>query len=205
MMVLLIILNLATLFHDPVEGKYKILPGSRVYLEGTTNVNKFKCDCGNDFETTVYRIKQIVRNRMEFSNTILLMPIIYFDCKNRKMDRDLQKALKAEQYPQVRIDLETITVSEASLASNDGTNWTHAKAEVSITLAGVTQRHEILVKGKKGPEFQYLFSGNKSMKMTDFNITPPEALFGMIKVNDQITFYFDLLLQLDHHPEQKQL
>lgn len=205
MMVLLIILNLATLFHDPVEGKYKILPGSRVYLEGTTNVNKFKCDCGSDFETTVYRIKHIARNRMEFSNTILLMPIVYFDCKNRKMDRDLQKALKAEQYPQVRIDLENITVSDASLTSNDGTSWTHAKAEVSITLAGVTQRHEILVKGKKGPEFQYLFSGNKSMKMTDFNITPPEALFGMIKVNDQITFYFDLLLQLDHHPEQTQL
>lgn len=32
--------------------------------------------------------------------------------------------------------------------------------------------------------------------MTDFEITPPEVLFGMIKVNDQITLHFNLNVQI---------
>ena len=202
MIIFLLILNFFQLTLDranPVEGKYKVLPESKVYLEGTTNVNKFKCDCGNNFESKVYRIQSMDGNKIVFSNTILLLPVTYFDCKNRKMDRDLQKALKADQFPEVHIELHSFSVNSSGLGSNDGHTWTSAKAQVSITLAGKTQRHEILVKSKKGSPVQWIFNGKQSMKMTDFNITPPEALFGMIKVNDQITFYFDLVLELEQN------
>jgi hypothetical protein len=32
--------------------------------------------------------------------------------------------------------------------------------------------------------------------MTDFNVKPPEAMFGMIKVEDEILIYFDLTVDL---------
>lgn len=198
MMIFLFLLNFIALADSIpfIEGHFKILPGSHIYLEGTTNVNKFKCDCGNNFDSNPYQIRNMEGNKMEFTNTLLLLPIEFFDCKNRKMERDLQKALKADQFPLVRIQLENITVPKSHLASIESGNWTHANALVNITLAGVTRQHEIRVKAKKGLPNQFLFSGHQSMKMTDFKVTPPEALFGMIKANDEITFYFDLVLQL---------
>ena len=36
-------------------GEYKILPQSKVYLAGTSNVNKFSCDCVHDFENQVFK------------------------------------------------------------------------------------------------------------------------------------------------------
>ena len=203
MIVFLLILNLIFLSSDSIptgEGKFKILPESRVYLEGTTNVNKFKCDCGNNFESNTYHLRNIEGNKMEFSNTLLSLPIEFFDCKNRKMDRDLQKALKADQFPAVRIQLENITLAQGHLTSIETGNWTHAKGMVNISLAGVTRQHVIPVKAKKGMLHQFHFTGHQSMKMTDFKVTPPEALFGMIKANDPITFYFDLVLTLEQHP-----
>jgi hypothetical protein len=204
MIIFLFLLNLLALAPDSIpstEGKFRILPGSQVYLEGTTNVNKFKCDCGNNFETNPYQIRSIDGHTMEFTNTQLLLPIEFFDCKNRKMERDLQKALKADQFPIVRIQLENIIIAQSKLASIGSASWTTATALVSISLAGVTRQHEIRVKAKKDLPGQFLFSGHQSMKMTDFKITPPEALFGLIKANDEITFYFDLVLQLKENQE----
>ncbi|MDZ4707193.1 MAG: YceI family protein [Saprospiraceae bacterium] len=203
MIVFLLILNLISLSSDSIstgEGKFKILPASRVYLEGTTNVNKFKCDCGNNFESSSYHLRNIEGNKMEFSNTLLSLTIEFFDCKNRKMDRDLQKALKADQFPTVRIQLENITLAKGHLTGIETGNWTLANALVNISLAGVTRQHLIPVKAKKGVHHQFHFTGHQTMNMTDFNVTPPDALFGMIKANDPITFYFDLVLELEQHP-----
>jgi hypothetical protein len=204
MIIFLFLLNFIALASDTIpvtEGKFRILPGSRVYLEGTTNVNKFKCDCGNNFDSNPYQVRNVDGNKMEFANTQLLLPIEFFDCKNRKMERDLQKALKADQFPIVRIQLENIIIPKSHLSSIESGTWTNATALVNISLAGVTRQHEIPVKTKKGLPAQFLFSGHQSMKMTDFKVTPPEALFGMIKANDEITFYFDLVLQLKQNQE----
>ena len=39
-------------------------------------------------------------------------------------------------------------------------------------------------------------SGNEAMKMTDFDIDPPKALFGQIKTRDDIVVNFELSYKL---------
>jgi hypothetical protein len=39
---------------------------------------------------------------------------------------------------------------------------------------------------------QFLLRGESALQMSTFGINPPEAMFGMIKVNDWISFHFDL-------------
>jgi superfamily I DNA and RNA helicase len=40
-----------------------------------------------------------------------------------------------------------------------------------------------------------VFACTKKLNMSDFNITPPRALFGAIKIGDKITLQFELPLQ----------
>ena len=40
--------------------------------------------------------------------------------------------------------------------------------------------------------------GKKDILLTDFGITPPQAMLGMIKVNDQISLSFFLKIQTDN-------
>ena len=39
--------------------------------------------------------------------------------------------------------------------------------------------------------------------MSDYGIDPPEALFGLIKVDDLITFHFELDIEVEDIPEEK--
>ncbi len=172
-------------------GEYKILPQSKVFLSGTSNVNKFSCDCIHDFDHQTFNAQAVSEQELDFANTAVHLVVDYIDCKNRKMDRDLQKALKAELFPTIKIELENIK-ARPSIAS---VSWNNIKASINITLAGEKRKYEIEVKAVR-KEGNILLTGDKTLNMTDFNIIPPQVLFGMIKVNDPITFHFDLLVEL---------
>ena len=172
-------------------GEYKILPQSKVYLAGTSNVNKFSCDCVHDFENQVFKADAISDGEMDFVNTQMQLAVEYIDCKNRKMDKDLQKALKSDLYPNVKIELSNIKI----INTLTPISWNRIQATVLITLAGEKRKYEVDVKAKQS-EGKILLTGSKSLRMTEFKIVPPQVLFGMIKVNDEITFHFDLHVEL---------
>lgn len=178
-----------------LDGTYTILPESRVYIQGTSNVNHFTCDCSNEFEVRHYKVFQNAPSQLIFVDTKLYLPVSLFDCKNRKMDRDLQKALKAEQYPTVDLELTNLHINQTNLNLLHD-QWAMATAKVNITLAGVTKTQFVKVKVKRADSATLQIDGTKSLRMTDFEITPPEVLFGMIKVNDLITLHFDLNVQI---------
>ncbi|MBN1990314.1 MAG: hypothetical protein JW783_13010, partial [Bacteroidales bacterium] len=46
-------------------------------------------------------------------------------------------------------------------------------------------------------KFRMLVRGSKSIKMTDYNITPPSAMMGLIKVKNLITIQFELVVLTD--------
>lgn len=176
------------IFDIPFNGSYKILSHSRVYLTGTSNVNKFTCDCFNEFDMQTYSADLSSDELIEFGNTFLQLPVELIDCKNRKMDKDLQKAMKMQEHPNVLVELNKVKIDKANHS---------VQASVHLTLAGVRKKYELQVKAEQQGKRLHV-KGNKTLLMTDFGIHPPQVLFGMIKVNDPITFYFDLQVELHH-------
>ena len=47
------------------------------------------------------------------------------------------------------------------------------------------------------------FSGEKELKMTDFNVTPPTAMFGAIKSGDDITIKYDVVFTRNNNLSYK--
>ena len=165
-----------------------------MYLQGTTNVNTFKCDCEDQFaaqEIDVERHGSVAK----FRNARLSMTTRKFNCKNTKMDRDMHKALKAEKFPKMSIDLVETHHNPDHLKSTD---WFDVDAKVQITITGVTKEKRIKAQARKIGQSQFALKGSETIHMTEFGIDPPEAMFGLIKVDDQITFHFDLTIQLEN-------
>ncbi|GEO03600.1 hypothetical protein AAE02nite_12640 [Adhaeribacter aerolatus] len=96
-----------------------------------------------------------------------------------QMDDIAYKALKAEKNPNINFRL----TSFKSLGGN--------KANVAgyLTIAGTTRpvNFEVLslVKGQTVE-----LKGESTFKMTDFQVTPPTAMFGTIKTEDEVTISF---------------
>lgn len=179
----------------PVKKRYRIEEGSKLYLKGTSNVNAFTCDCEDQYAEQTLDIE---RNGgyARFRNVDLLLKSKNFDCHNRKIDCDMQKALRADQYPYIKIALVDATQDPKCL---DGAckDWFDVQAKVNITIANATKEQSIPAKAKVLGPGRFQIRGEKTLQMSAYGIHPPEAMFGLIKVNDSITFHFDLIVRLD--------
>ena len=177
------------------KKRYSITESSKLYLTGTTNVNSFTCDCQDRFVTQVLDVESS-GDHASFQNTRLNMATRKFNCHNAKMDRDMQKALKAEAYPNIQIEL-LETWHNPDHAKNGNNNWFDVRAKVKLTISGVTKVQFIQAQAKALAKNRFALQGEKALQMTSFGIDPPEAVFGLIKVNDWITFHFDLVIQVE--------
>jgi polyisoprenoid-binding protein YceI len=101
------------------------------------------------------------------------------------MNNNTYKALKADTYPEIIFKL---TVPIKSIQSKPDQNSISAKG--TLTIAGVTKTVDMKVKVFMQEQNKLTFEGSQSIKMTDFGIDPPTALFGTLKTGDEITIYF---------------
>lgn len=167
---------------------------SRLYLAGTSNVNKFTCHCEDRYEQQVLEYHQS-SGYLRFGKLQLNMRTNHFDCHNRKIDADLQKALRADEYPHIRVAFTDAGIEQKCLEKNC-TGWFPVKINTEVTITNVTKKvfmeAEARLVGPGGLQLR----GQKSLNMSQFGVSPPEAMFGMIKVNDLITFHFDLKIQI---------
>ncbi|MCB0606663.1 MAG: YceI family protein [Lewinellaceae bacterium] len=178
---------------------YRILDESKLFLEGTSNVNEFKCSCKEDFPVATFTFENSESNltSVRFSDTRLTLKTRSLECGNRMMNKDLQKALKAETFPNIVIQL-----SEANLRANTFfpdqvlAGWTPMTAQTYISIAGQTRKVRLDINVQKTGHDKYRFTASKELHMTDFGIDPPTALLGLVKVNDRITINLDLTVAL---------
>jgi hypothetical protein len=64
---------------------------------------------------------------------------------------------------------------------------------VMITIAGVTREYDVeCVIQNCGTH--YILRGSKAVRLTDFNLAPPEKLSGLVKVKDEIKVSFGIIL-----------
>jgi hypothetical protein len=108
----------------------------------------------------------------------------------------MQKALKADQYPFIKISLVDTWQDPKYL---DGTckEWFDVQANVNVTITHVTRLQSIPAKARIIGPNRFQLRGESALQMTAFGISPPEAMMGMIKVNDWISFHFDLTIVVD--------
>ncbi|MCB0588992.1 MAG: YceI family protein [Phaeodactylibacter sp.] len=183
----------------PAVLSYRILHASKLFLEGTTNVNTFicKCDCVQSLPTLQFEM-DVKKEGQEaiFEEAQLNIRTKDLDCGNRGMNKDLHETLKAGEYPSIGI-----TILEAGLLPDEklacGEEWAHITTRARLTVAGVGRNVLLRVKARQTSPETYRFQSQYTIKMTDFDIEPPTAMLGLIKVNDEIEIHFDLTVAVE--------
>ncbi len=101
------------------------------------------------------------------------------------MDKNTYKALNTGKYKHITFKL--IKVNSIDCLSQ---NSCKVSVTGNLTIAGVTKAVEIAfdlrIYGSK-----ILIMGNKTLKMTDFGVDPPKAMFGTITTGDAIDIKFE--------------
>ncbi len=106
----------------------------------------------------------------------------YFD---KNMDKNVYKALLAEQHPNITFTFNGPPVSKAPgspVLESTGT----------LRVAGVTREIKLTTKSVEGAG-GIVFEGKVPVKMSDYNVEPPTALFGTIRTGNEVTIDFRMV------------
>ncbi len=170
MFILVGAINAQSLKIDPKSFSMSIL--------GTTNVH--------DFETKVTQVSgEIVLNdNKQVQSMYINIPVKSIKSKEKLMDTKTYEAFNADKNPNISFKL--VDVSSLKFNGDD----ISVVVSGNLTMAGVTRRVSLASTGKLLKSGVYEFKGSVGLKMTDFRMSPPTAMMGMMKVGDAITLKY---------------
>jgi hypothetical protein len=117
----------------------------------------------------------------------IAIPVREFEASNPHMYNDFLNQLQAKEYPYITVSFPGFELKNV----ND--LIVRSQCKVMITLAGVMQQYTIdCFLMNCGDHFS--LRGSKIIRLTDFHISPPVKLNGLIKVRDEITVSFGIIL-----------
>jgi hypothetical protein len=129
------------------------------------------------------------------------VPIMSLHGDSAGMDRDMQNALNVTQHPSIEFVFEQLQLS--ALQWDPPGNQAGLKLRIvgKLNMAGTGRLITMDVIIKRDSRRHFLVHAQTELLMTDFGVTPPGALFGLIKAGDQVAVVFDLdLILIDHSP-----
>jgi hypothetical protein len=183
---------------SPVPAAVQLGPGSVLWLEGTSTVHEYESrttqptvkllrDASATDPADVAALDQWLRSG-GLRGLELGVPLATLHSKKGStLDKNLLKALRAEQNPEIAFRLTQARVGDASgdsiAVSADGVLRV-AGRERPITVAGRLVRSETGV----------WLKGSHGLRMSQYDVKPPTMMLGTLRVHDSVSVYFNLLL-----------
>ncbi|MDW7695167.1 YceI family protein [Flammeovirgaceae bacterium SG7u.111] len=106
------------------------------------------------------------------------------------MNNKIFNAFKEPEYPEVTFKSTAPIVTTQTIDKSTGKF--KVKAVGDLSMAGTTKSVELELEGQKMENGDLHFLGSHTLKMTEFDIKPPSAMFGQIVCGDDVTINFDI-------------
>jgi polyisoprenoid-binding protein YceI len=168
----------------PVPKVYTLSPGYTVTIDGTSNLRNWQEKVGE----VTGEITAIVNEDGSVDLTSLRIRMEVLSIKSdmgRIMDNKTYEGLKAAAYPEILFTLgrplKLMQVRECQKA---------IPVQGNLSLAGICKPVTMQVKTFGISQGKLVFEGSQALKMTDYGVKPPSALFGTMRAGPDITISF---------------
>lgn len=161
---------------------------SRLWIEGSSNVNNFQCRAAR-YNTQVQPPTKDTTVQVEVD-----VDVEGFECGKRRMNRDLYETLLSTRHPFISFDYQ----STESMSFEDDTDTYTLVINGHLTVAGHTNNIQFPLTAELIEDDIIRATGKTDLKMTDYNVEPPSALLGLVRVNNELTVHFELVASLNN-------
>ena len=124
------------------------------------------------------------------------IPVTSLRSGNRRMERDMHEALRAEEHPHITYQLDEILEADWTLDEDGDIQFTFTiLTKGRLLLAGVEKKITMPVRIEPIHDARFRVMGSLEFDMEDFDIEPPTAMFGLIKADQHVDVLFDLIAE----------
>jgi hypothetical protein len=173
--------------------------GSVLWLEGTSNVHDFVCRTSEvDFAMTRDSAAAPPSDAAGLYSLIgasavrgvtVRVPVKSLRSEKDGLDKNLQKAMKAEQFPDVRLALGEYALNAGAAPSDS----VAIRSQGSLTICGSEHPVTLEARARRDGAGVWL-AGSYTLKMSEFGVKPPTMMMGAMRVHDPITVHYRLFL-----------
>lgn len=161
---------------------------AKISIDGTSNIhdwtmNSEKGNCNALFTIGANNALTAV------SSLAFAVNVETLKSEHKAMDKNTYKAMNTDKNPAITFNAATATVKPAG-----GANYT-VTAHGKLTINGTVKDVDITATCTVNADKSITCSGSYKLNMTQYNVTPPSIMFGMIKVGDPITVRFNFIMK----------
>lgn len=175
---------------SPVE--FTFADNSDMKINGTSTIHDWTSDVQTIKGTIKLPASWFDKDKVEEGNEVvdvdLEIPVKSIESGKSGMNKNTYEALKHKKHPTIYFNLQSASIAEVKEGDKEFTLNTSG----SLTVAGTTKNISMNVSGKRLDDKTFSFKGSHTMKMSEFNIEPPSAMWGTVTAGDEITISFDL-------------
>jgi hypothetical protein len=164
-----------------IVQSYTFERSSKIWVEGTSTIHDWECQV-DQFAGNL-NAEAAEGGLADITTTTLTVPVQGIDCDNGTMNDKVGEALGSTP---VRYTLKSADISGAGAEG-----WFTISTTGELSMAGTTRTVEMDVKAKAIDGERFRLTGQHALKMTDYGVDPPTAMFGTLKTGDQVTVHFD--------------
>lgn len=165
---------------------FETLPESYVVIKGTSTLHDWHMK-GENVKATADIIINSDNKLKEIRSFNGEVPVETLKSGKFGMDGIAYDALKYEKFPIIKFFLKTIDEIDPVTGK--------VTAQFNVTIAGVTKPMTIEGVFTDLKNGQLKIAGEKKMKMSDFKVDAPTAMFGTIKTGDDISLEFNITMK----------
>jgi polyisoprenoid-binding protein YceI len=168
-----------------------VSPESKLWIDGTSNLHGWSCKADN-WEAAVEFDKAAISQMAVaapkgLKRVEVKVPVKSLKCNHAGMDGNVYKALKADASPDISYIMGSFEVVPGEVKDT----FT-LKTVGSLTISGKENKVTMDVVASRLPDGTVKAVGMVPIKMTDYGIKPPTAIFGRLKTGDEVKVNFEL-------------
>ena len=180
-----------TRVHDVVMPlRLAVRPDSRLWLEGSSNVRDWRCDATSlDASVDVDDARHTATSAARIRRVQVRVPTHALTCGRSQMDHIMYKALHVDDAPDCRQ-----IVGRFEIVSSAAGEQPTLVMQGTLRIAGRERVVRMPVDLEEQADGGVRARGALPILMTDYGISPPTALFGVVRTENRIVVKFDLLV-----------
>ncbi|VBB47493.1 YceI family protein [uncultured Paludibacter sp.] len=166
--------------------------GSKITINGDASIVKFKIyqNADNFLKRNYIIAAYRTQNRIYLDNNEINIPVRSFTSNNRMALKDFLRMMEPDKYKSLDIQLNYIELP------TDLNSDLAGKAVMDFTIKGITKKYTIPIYSSKEGN-SYVFNSKKQINIKDFGLVAPNAMMGLIKVNDVIDVGLHFILKIE--------
>lgn len=166
-------------------------------VQGSANIGGFKCftsplSPAEPLPSCFERTQEFIR----ITDVQFDIPVREFNCGNPLILSDLKDVLEVEDYPNITFELKELLAEDVS--------GLYFQGEVKATTTVRGRKHNITIPIEVDflNNQEYKVAGQTTIRLSWYGIEQPTRMFGLLKLDDEVSVCFDLYFRKEKTPAQ---